>query len=772
MDSMASPLTPSDPQRRLRASEEKFAAAFKHAPVIVTISTLEDGVLVEVNDKFLEVSGYQREEVVGKTVLELNWIQAPDRDRLLQRLQAHRRVIGEEVCVWARDGARTDCLYQGEVITFAGKAHLLSIAVDITQSKRAAEALRASEERYRLLFNNAHDAVFLYGVTAEGLPGPFLEVNEVAGTRLGYTRTELLARTLFDINPPERRAVLLTRWRELLARRHLVFETEHVARDGRRWPVEVGVHVLELQGRTMVLSVARDLSERKAAEARLRVLSQAVEQSPASVMITDHRGLVEYVNAKFVQVSGYTLAEVSGQNPRLLKSGAMPAATYRHLWETLSRGHEWRGELHNKKKNGELYWEAAWISPILDEAGRITHYLAVKEDITARRQVESERARLFNMLDASVNEVYAFDAVTLRFQYANAGALRNLGYSLEALRALTPLEVKPDYDRAAFERLVAPLRGRERALIQFETSHRRADGSRYPVEVRLQLFEQGTAASFLAVVQDITERRRLEEQLRQAQKMEAVGQLAGGVAHDFNNILAATMMRLSLLQEDPAVSPDLRASLHELEEGANRAASLTRQLLMFSRRQAMRKQVLDLNQVLAGFLRMLRRLLGAHIELELVSTTADLWLEADAGMIEQVVLNLSLNARDAMPGGGRLTISTGAVEFTADDTARQPEARPGRFVRLGVVDTGCGMDAATVARVFEPFFTTKEVGKGTGLGLATVYGIVKQHQGWIEVESLVGRGSTFRVYLPALARLEHPSEAALSAEASRSLGSV
>ena len=772
MDSMASPLTLSDPHRRLRASEEKFAAAFKHAPVIVTISTLEDGVLVEVNDKFLEVSGYEREEVVGKTVLELNWIQAPDRDRLLQRLQAHRRVIGEEVCVWARDGARIDCLYQGEVITFAGKAHHLSIAVDITQSKQAAEALRASEERYRLLFNSAHDAVFRYGVTVEALPGPFLEVNEVACTRLGYTRTELLARTLFDINPPERRAVLLARWRELLARRHLVFETEHVAQDGRRLPVEVGVHVLELQGRTMVLSVARDLSERKQAEARLRVLSQAVEQSPASVMITDHRGLIEYVNAKFVQVTGYTLAEVSGQNPRLLKSGAMPAATYGHLWETLGLGHEWRGELHNKKKNGELYWEAAWISPILDEAGRITHYLAVKEDITARRQVESERARLFNMLDASVNEIYAFEAATLRFQYANAGALRNLGYSLEALRALTPLEVKPEYDRAAFERLVAPLRSRERALIQFETSHRRADGSRYPVEVRLQLFEQGAAASFLAVVQDITERRRLEEQLRQAQKMEAVGQLAGGVAHDFNNILAATMMRLSLLQEDPAVSPDLRASLHELEEEANRAASLTRQLLMFSRRQAMQKQVLDLNQVLAGFLRMVRRLLGAHIELELVSTSADLWLEADAGMIEQVVLNLSLNARDAMPGGGRLTISTGAVELTAGDAARQPEARPGRFLRLTVVDTGSGMDAATVARVFEPFFTTKEVGKGTGLGLATVYGIVKQHQGWIEVESLVGRGSTFRVYLPALARLEHPSGAPLSAEATSGLGSV
>jgi signal transduction histidine kinase len=253
----------------------------------------------------------------------------------------------------------------------------------------------------------------------------------------------------------------------------------------------------------------------------------------------------------------------------------------------------------------------------------------------------------------------------------------------------------------------------------------------------------------LLYLEDVSALRRLEEQLRHTQKMEAIGQLAGGVAHDFNNILAAMLMQLGLLQLDANLAPELATALDQLEKGANRAASLTRQLLTFSRRQMMEVKPLDLNELLADLLKMLRRILGEPIDLMVQGQTRPLWIEADAGMIEQVVMNLCVNSRDAMPQGGQLTIKTEAIEIEAAAAQTRPGAQPGKFICLTVTDTGCGMDEATQARMFEPFFTTKEVGKGTGLGLATTYGIVRQHMGWCEVESKVGQGTVFRVFLPA-----------------------
>jgi len=248
---------------------------------------------------------------------------------------------------------------------------------------------------------------------------------------------------------------------------------------------------------------------------------------------------------------------------------------------------------------------------------------------------------------------------------------------------------------------------------------------------------------------EIAERKRVEGQLLQAQKMEAIGQLAGGVAHDFNNILAATILQLELVQDDPELTGRLRAELKEVEKGAHKAADLTRQLLLFSRQQIMQIKPLDLGEVLTDLLKMLRRLLGEHIEVALQGEPHALWIDADASMMQQVVMNLCVNARDAMPKGGRLTLDARHITLAANTVLANTEARAGVFIRLSVTDTGCGIDAATLPRIFEPFFTTKEIGRGTGMGLATVYGIIKQHLGWIEVESQVGVGTSFHIYLPA-----------------------
>jgi len=261
--------------------------------------------------------------------------------------------------------------------------------------------------------------------------------------------------------------------------------------------------------------------------------------------------------------------------------------------------------------------------------------------------------------------------------------------------------------------------------------------------------ERGAITGLLGVTRDVTERARLEEQLRQSQKIEAIGQLAGGIAHDFNNILSAMTMRLELLEDRADIDEDTRETAFDLKGDVARAANLTRQLLMFGRRSLLQVRPLNLNDVVANFLKLLGRLIGEHIHIHFHGPSMLPAVDADAGMLEQVLMNLSLNARDAMPGGGNLTLSTDVVDVADQDVPAAPARRSGRFVTLSVSDSGTGMTDDTKARLFEPFFTTKQAGRGTGLGLATTYGIVRQHGGWIEVESRVGEGSRFTVFLPA-----------------------
>ena len=268
----------------------------------------------------------------------------------------------------------------------------------------------------------------------------------------------------------------------------------------------------------------------------------------------------------------------------------------------------------------------------------------------------------------------------------------------------------------------------------------------------------GKVVNYVAVKRDVTREVQLEAQFRQSQKMESFGQLAGGVAHDFNNLLAVIQLQTDLLRDDGQLTPEQLAGVDEIGEAAQRATDLTRQLLIFGRKEIMLPRDLDLNECINNVFKMLRRILGENFELELKLTMHQVFLHADAGMLDQVVMNLVVNARDAMPKGGRLIIETAAVDFDETIRVQSAQGRPGSFVCLSVSDNGCGIPAGNLSRIFEPFFTTKDVGKGTGLGLATVFGIVQQHQGWINVYSEVGRGTTFRLYFPRLARLPLASQ--------------
>jgi PAS domain S-box-containing protein len=373
--------------------------------------------------------------------------------------------------------------------------------------------------------------------------------------------------------------------------------------------------------------------------------------------------------------------------------------------------------------------------------------LSEREQAAAVLRESEERFRLlFNRSEDAIT-VFTLqaDGSPDRFIEVNDVACTRLGYTRDELLRLPPASLEPAAIAQTSAGRLAQLRSAGRLVS--ETEHVTKDGRPFSVEVSAHLFEFKGRPTVLAIARDTSARKALEQQLRQAQKMEVVGRLAGGVAHDFNNILTAMLLNLELMAQS-APDPGTRSHLGELESMAKRAARLTQQLLLFARRQALQTSRIEVNSSLGQLLKMLRRILGEHITTVTQFTSAPLWLEADSGLLDQAVMNLCLNARDAMSAGGTLTLSTRLVSFAAPIPATKPEARPGRFACISVADTGCGMQPEVVQHLFEPFFSTKEVGQGTGLGLASVHGIVHQHHGWIETETTVGEGSTFLIYLP------------------------
>jgi PAS domain S-box-containing protein len=390
-------------------------------------------------------------------------------------------------------------------------------------------------------------------------------------------------------------------------------------------------------------------------------------------------------------------------------------------------------------------------APIPGESGAVSGVVLVFRDVTQRRQTQrdlEERERRYRLLfEANPWPMWVYDTDGLAFLAVNEAATRRYGYSREEFLQMTLRDIRPPEDVPA---LLANVAQPDRELhTDGPWRHRRKDGSLLHVEITSHPIQFGKAKACLVLVNDITARMKLEDQLRQAQKLEAVGQLAGGIAHDFNNLLTVVEGYAELVYGDlPATDPS-RESVQEILVAAQRAASLTRQLLAFSRRQLLQPIRLNLNANVASTHGMLNRLLGENIEVT-AELAEGLWdVHADPGQIDQILLNLAVNARDAMESGGRLTIRTANVELGGSDS-EVLDAAVGRYVRLSLTDTGHGMDPETQSHIFEPFFTTKEIGRGTGLGLSTVYGIVKQSGGYIRVESEPGKGSTFSIFLPAV----------------------
>jgi len=529
----------------------------------------------------------------------------------------------------------------------------------------------------------------------------------------------------------------------------------HDRRAGRHRPGETAF-IEELAG-VAAGALARFDSER-ARRASEEHLNQILETAEAGYFLIDSEGFYRRVNRGWLQIHGYEREEeVVGQHFGVTEPDREHAQGPPIYARALAGEAVPPGSSMHRRRDGTT-GEHSFSLRVLRKGGRTEGLEGFLIDTTDLRQLEQRYQMLFaRMLDGFALADVILDSrgkvADLRFLAVNPALERMTGLSAAALVGRLASEAAPRIRTAWIETCAEVIRTGEPRRVEY-----RAKAHKKAFEVLAFAPEPGR---FACLVQDVTERKLLEAQFHQAQKMEAIGQLAGSVAHDFNNILSSTMMHLGLLQMDPGIAPEMRVALKELTVEARRAAALTRQLLTFSRRQHLKVKPVDLDALLSNLLHMLERLIGENIRL-VYSDGAPLWIEADSGMIEQLVMNLCVNARDAMPRGGTLTISARPVTITAHQRKANPGSRASSCVVLTVADTGCGMDEATLSRIFEPFFTTKAAGKGTGLGLATVYGIAKQHGGWVEVQSALGQGSSFDVYLPTAVAPAEPETPAVA----------
>lgn len=613
------------------SSDQSFRLLFEHHPVPMWIYDLETLAFLAVNDAAVARYGYSRDEFQRMTIKDIR--PAEEVQRLLADL-AQQRPPWQRSDGWRhrlKDGTVIEVEINSHTLEFNRRQAVLVMAQDITSRKQAEEALRLT----RFSVDRLADAV--YWMDSDGR---FVDVNDTACRSLGYTREELLQLSVFDIDPDITRDQWYEGWPILREKRTLELEWRHRAKDGRLIPVAVTTHYIEFNGRELNCTFARDITERKQAEASLQKarerLQRAVSAANVGLWEWDLRTNQVYFSPEWKRQIGYADHEISNDI------------------------NEWQSRLHPDDR------------------------------------------------DRAVETVYRF--------------------------ATDPW---PDYNE------------------EFRLRHKDGSYRWILVQASLLLDEQGRPSRMLGSHLDITSLKQLEAekevlaaQLYQAQKMEAIGRLAGGIAHDFNNLLVPIIgyAELGLM----ALAPDNPACINfeRIKEAGERAAGLTRQILAFSRQQVLEMKSLDLNRVVIDFEPMLKRLIGEDVALYTRLSAGLPPVRADKGQLEQALLNLVVNARDAMPNGGTLIIDTGLAMLDESYTASHTEVQPGPHVMLSVSDTGHGMDAETREHIFEPFFTTKPTGRGSGLGLAMVFGIVRQHQGTIWVYSEPGRGATFKIYLP------------------------
>ena len=763
----------------LENNEKRFRRILTNAPDVSWTSDV-DGRTVYISPKVESVLGYSKDELCQARQLRMGRIHPGDFERVREAYESlfrkqssfdveYRFQRKDGSWIWVQDRATT--IYEENGLVFAD-----GFLCDITRRKQTETELKFQKAFLEAQANSTLDGILV--VDGEGrtllrnqrfaeifqLPEQLLEMGEDAKL-LSYVASLMKNAGSF-----------LSRVEHLYTHPNETSRDELELKNGSfldRYSSSVVDKSGVYYGRIWTF---RDITERKRNEDELGQLSMAVEQSPVSVVITDPQGNIQYVNRKFSECSGYSREEVGGKNSRILKSGLTTADHYRNLWSTIKDGKTWSGELCNKKKNGDIYWEAASITPITNAKGEITHFLAIKEDITARRKAERDLRLTQFSVDHASEAIQWLDAKG-RIVYANHALCAVTRRSREELIGLSISDISPAISEEHWQTLWKRLKSGESMTFESQLHAKAADGVHVEISANYLMFD-GQEYCF-TFARDISERRTLESQLRQAQKLEGIGHLAAGIAHEINTPTQFVTDNLTFMQDSwksthellesyrtmirefgSAIPADALAGLKQAEErcdvdfiatevpraidqsldGAKRVAKIVRAMKEFSHPDSAEKTATDLNRAIESTITVARNEWKYVSEIVMEFDDTMPAVVCFPGDINQVVLNLIVNAAHAVKENvkegekGRITVRT---------------RNRGEFVEVSVQDTGTGIPAAIQGKVFDPFFTTKEVGKGTGQGLSFSYTvIVKKHGGKIWFETEVGKGTTFFFTLP------------------------
>jgi two-component system, cell cycle sensor histidine kinase and response regulator CckA len=748
----------------LRRNEAMFRAVIEKSAEIISLTTA-DGATRYLTPSAWRLLGWTPEEMGGRTLRDQ--VIPEDRARIANEIarlvRTGDRDMAMELRVQHRDGSirwvestGTNLLDDPNVRAIVGNYR------DITERKRAEEALRESRDRLEEAQAIAHIGSWRSG--AEG--SDRIEWSRECYVIFGVPEnTPITVASFFAlIHPADRERVAHAS--RATYERDAPYDIEHrvVRPDGRGcWVHERAVVERDAAGNpTCMKGTVQDVTENRATLEALRASEEQyrriIDNTSEGVWLYDANSITTFMNTQMAGLLGYTVAEAIGRPIFVFMDEAERNAAQARV-ERRRRGVAERYDFALRRKDGSAIWTSVQSNPIYALDGAFDGGIVLVTDISMSRVADEARARLVAIVESSDDAIVSI-GVDRSIATWNRGAELLYGYpAAEVIGRPVSILFAPasrDWDASANDHTVFG-----DLTESYDSTHRRQNGTLIEVSIKFSPVRDstGTVIARAMLARDLTAtrqaeatHRRTEEQFRQAQKMEAVGRLAGGVAHDFNNLLSVILSYAQFAIEDLKPGDPLRADMMEIEQAGRRATDLTRQLLAFSRQQVLQPRVLDINQIVHPMERMLRRLLGEDVTLSLLTAPTLGHVLADAGQLEQVLMNLAVNARDAMPTGGTLAIETADIHFDASYVSAASGIVPGDYVMLAVSDTGVGMDAATCARIFEPFFTTKAPGKGTGLGLSTVFGIVRQSGGYINVYSEPGIGTTFKVYLPTTDR--------------------
>ena len=604
--------------------------------------------------------------------------------------------------------------------------------------------LRESEELYRHLVESSIDAVLLTDPASR-----ILRANTAACVMFKATEAELLEfrrEDIVDLSDPRVVKGLEERSTEGKARAELTL----LRRDKTKFPAEVSSVICKTaDGLIRSSMVIRDLTEKKLQELELELKSAALAAAANAIIITNCEGEVTWANEAFSTLTGYDLSETIGRNPKdLIKSGQHSKEFYQGMWESIKAGKVWNGEVVNRRKDGSLYHESMTITPMRNAEGEIKHFIAIKQDISERIAAEErlrESEERYRMLfDDNPLPMWLYDCETLQFIAVNDTAVRNYGFTREEFLDLKITRIHSEEDSERFQAMLQE--NRQSSPSENEWRHQRKDGTVFPVSVNARPLEFQGRSARLVIAEDISEKKELQDKFLRAQRLESLGMLASGIAHDLNNVLAPVLFTAPLLRNSVPTERDQKI-LNMLEKSAERGTGLVRQILSFAHGASEARRITQVKHIGRDVVDVLKVTLPRSIKMESRIDT-DLWpVEVNPTQIHQVLLNLGVNARDAMPNGGVLTIAMFNRSIAAADTAT-PNMHAGNWLVIEVTDTGTGMPPDVLAKIWDAFFTTKIEGKGTGLGLSTVRSIVDGHSGFVQVETEMGEGTTFRIFLP------------------------